>query len=316
MNDTDKFLFSIEPVVQTAEEARDIARKALARTEELATREPVNGRDGKDGRDGVDGAPGQKGLDGAPGSKGDKGDDGKDGRDGVDGADGLLGAPGAPGEKGDKGDPGDKGDDGAIGAEGPQGPQGPVGGDGIGINAQKYEPGAVYLEGTVVQHHFGQFFAAAKNTYAEPGESTDWERVGTLGLRHTGGFKEGRQYQVGDIYVKDYAGFQVMPDGTTKMLWPAPRVDKLIEAIKFGADLKGAGRTKYGNVIEVDMSGAVPPIVEAIAKEVDAQITKIAAEMVAKQDASVFAVTKQLAAQEDEVYRNVSVLRIQSKKYF
>jgi hypothetical protein len=84
--------------------------------------------------------------------------------------------------------------------------RGEKGADGVGIMAKQWEPG-VYREGTIVQHDIGRFSIALKDTASEPWASDDWQRIGTGGFRFCGLKREGREYQVGDIFIDDGSCF-------------------------------------------------------------------------------------------------------------
>jgi hypothetical protein len=107
-----------------------------------------------------------------------------------------LPEPGAPGRQGDKGDTGDKGD---------RGDTGDAGAAGIGVDSPAWKTG-VHRAGVIAQHHLGQHFRALVDTASEP-PGADWQRVGSGGFRLTGGFTEGRQYEDGDLFVRDFGLF-------------------------------------------------------------------------------------------------------------
>lgn len=94
---------------------------------------------------------------------------------------------------------------------------GPVGEPGAGIDSPYWQQ-KIYRSGSVVQHYLGQYFKSVVDTNAEPGSSSDWERVGSSGLRHRGGFKEDVTYSPGDIYSKDFGSFLVKDDGSHVLL--------------------------------------------------------------------------------------------------
>jgi hypothetical protein len=137
----------------------------------------------------VEGPPGRDGRDGAPGKDGREGVDGRDGRPGVGGRDGLDGAPGKDGAPGSDGLNGLHGKDGAPGTDGEPGRDGDPGCDGldgragIGLDTQNWVRGRTYAAGQLVQHHIGQLFRAGADTHEEPGDSANWERIGTTGMR-------------------------------------------------------------------------------------------------------------------------------------
>lgn len=97
-----------------------------------------------------------------------------------------------------------------------KGDQGEPGFDGIGINAPVWEA-KVYRDSSIVQHHFGQYFRALKDTAEEPGKSSDWERIGKAGFRWTGLKVAGRDYQDGDWYIDNGTTFMFL-DGKGRMI--------------------------------------------------------------------------------------------------
>lgn len=86
---------------------------------------------------------------------------------------------------------------------------GQSGAPGLGIDAPPFDPGKVWREGSVVTHFIGQHFKALRDTVSEPGVSDHWGRIGSGGFRMTGAFDEGREYQDGDLFVKDFGCFLV-----------------------------------------------------------------------------------------------------------
>jgi len=105
---------------------------------------------------------------------------------------------------------------GADGKDGAKGEKGQDGLHGAGLEAKSWESG-VYREGSMVQHHIGQFFKALKDTADEPGESADWERIGNAGFRFAKTFDKEAAYQNGDLYIKDYGLFGVF-NGEAKLI--------------------------------------------------------------------------------------------------
>jgi hypothetical protein len=99
-------------------------------------------------------------------------------------------------QDGEKGDPGHKGDRGDKGDCGPAG---------IGLDSPAWKTG-VHRAGVLVQHHLGQYFRALVDTASEPPDA-HWQRMGSGGFRLTGGFAEGRQYEDGDLFVRDFGLF-------------------------------------------------------------------------------------------------------------
>lgn len=135
-----------------------------------------------------------------------KGDTGERGEKGERGDTGDKGEPGDKGERGDTGDKGDPGEPGAPGDKGDTGERGEKGADGLGLDTPVWQAG-IHREGALVQHHVGQHYVAVKDTAAEPGESTDWQRVGTAGFRFAKAYSPDREYQDGDIYAKDFSTY-------------------------------------------------------------------------------------------------------------
>ena len=80
------------------------------------------------------------------------------------------------------------------------------GADGVGILAPVWKAG-IHREGALVQAHIGQFYRARADTAAEPGDSGDWERIGTAGFRLAPPWGEGRSYRPGDLFVRDFGLF-------------------------------------------------------------------------------------------------------------
>jgi hypothetical protein len=117
----------------------------------------------------------------------------------------LRGKDGQPGEDGADADPVAVAD--AIFERHADELAGADGKDGAGITAPTFEAGAVYREQAIVTHHLGRYYRALRDTVAEPGDSEDWERVGTSGLRVRGGFDAEADYVAGDLFVKDYGLF-------------------------------------------------------------------------------------------------------------
>lgn len=203
---------------------------------------------------------GDPGKDGDPGA-GEPGDPGKDadpdlivakllenatflektkGEPGKDGNPGEAAAPIDPAEivailKGDtafleaiKGQPGEsiKGDPG----ETIKGDPGRDGLDGVGLLAPTHEVNKVYREGSLVTAFIGQFFRAKVDTAAAPGDSDDWERVGTAGFRWRGLKPDEKSLKLGDIFVDNGSLFGFLGTKASMMVQrpkPAPHVTKV-----------------------------------------------------------------------------------------
>jgi hypothetical protein len=86
------------------------------------------------------------------------------------------------------------------------------------IHSEPWSVG-VYREGSVVKHFTGREYIAMQDTTEEPGDSTHWKRIGTHGLRDTGGFKDKHDYEPGDFYHKDGSTFYF--DGVNHRLFAA-----------------------------------------------------------------------------------------------
>lgn len=104
------------------------------------------------------------------------------------------------------------------GPEGTAGKDGKDGVDGAGIVLDYWEAG-IHRQGSVVLHYLGQYFRAKCDTVSEPGTDDTWERLGSAGFRHRGGFDAEKTYEVGDMYVKDFATFTCI--GTEHVLFAA-----------------------------------------------------------------------------------------------
>jgi uncharacterized protein YukE len=96
--------------------------------------------------------------------------------------------------------------EGPKGEKGQDGWNGKDGNDGVGIILDYWKAG-IHREGSLVLHYLGQYFRAKCDTISEPGIDDTWERLGSAGFRHRGGFDPEKTYEVGDMYVKDFATF-------------------------------------------------------------------------------------------------------------
>lgn len=104
------------------------------------------------------------------------------------------------------------------GPQGPTGNNGKDGSDGVGILVEAWKAG-IFREGKIVSHYLGQYFKAKCDTSTEPGTDDTWERLGSTGFRHRGGYDAEKAYEVGDLYVKDFATFACL--GAEHVLWAA-----------------------------------------------------------------------------------------------
>ena len=187
------------------------------------------GRDGADGKDGVSpdveavakaladqhadvlrGLPGADGADGAPGR-----DAAPEAVADVLKADpdfiaAIKGEQGPQGERGEKGDAGEAGRDGADGKDAdPVAVAKALVQDEAFLNSVEETPWSpgIYREGKRVSAYTGRSYVAVCDTTDEPGDSPHWKRIGTNGIRDTGGYDEKRAYEPGDFYHKDGATF-------------------------------------------------------------------------------------------------------------
>lgn len=129
----------------------------------------------------------------------------------------LVGAPGADAEPAAPGQPGERGADGA------------------GLLAPMHVADKVYREGVTVMAYLGQYYRAKCDTAAMPGESDDWERIGTAGFRWRG--LKPAVVKQGDIYIDDGSMFAVFDD-VGKMVVQRPKAaPKLLSATITGNKL-------------------------------------------------------------------------------
>ena len=61
------------------------------------------------------------------------------------------------------------------------------------MQAEPWKAG-IYRSGTLVAHYIGRLYCATKDTTDEPGDSPDWQRIGTAGERHVGGYSDARGF--------------------------------------------------------------------------------------------------------------------------
>lgn len=202
----------------------------------------IKGEPGKDGEPGTDGQPGADGEPGADGKDADpdqvaealKSDEsflqavrGKDGEPGKDGADGKDAPAVDPSEvaaalKSDQAFVTT-----LVGPPGTDGERGEAGADGAGLTTPMHVVGKVYREGTSVMAYLGQYFRAKCDTAGVPGDSEDWERIGTAGFRWRGLKPEEKSLSQGDIFIDDgsmFAVFDDVPKMVVQRPKPAPRV--------------------------------------------------------------------------------------------
>ena len=165
------------------------------------------------------------------------------------------------------------------------------GDQGIGLQASPWVKGGVYRKGALVQHDFGRLAMAKKDTYAEPGKSDDWERVGSCGMRWCGVKKDGRAYQAGDLYIHDGTVFLVLEDGAEgKMFCKRPRDGKDGLPGRDGADAPRPAELRMvddyqtlalvwddGTVSEAQLPEGIKFVVEAVAylKDIQGDLAKL-----------------------------------------
>ncbi len=131
----------------------------------------------------------------------------------------------------------------------------------------------VHRSGVTVSHHLGMLFRASADTVAEPGDSPDWERIGTGGFRLCGGFDASRQYMLGDIVMKDYGSFVVDGDGEARLL--AGRGSKGEQGPAGRIEITGVrvrGSSVVFDVVDSTgkhaVSGDLEPLVDAIVRAI------------------------------------------------
>lgn len=93
------------------------------------------------------------------------------------------------------------------------------------LDAPAWAPG-VHRKGAIVQHFHGQYFEAAADTAAEPGDGVAWRRLGLHGFRYRGLYIDGAEYETGDLVARD-GGMLLQTEST--LTWLA---------------IRGAGRRK------------------------------------------------------------------------
>ena len=130
----------------------------------------------------------------------------------------------------------------------PAGEAGADGADGLGFNLKSWE-NKIHREGSVVQHFIGQAYKALVDTNDEPGDSSDWERVGSNGFRWTGVKKADHDYQDGDLYI----------DGGTTFMWQGGKGYMFAQRGKNGKDGSDGKAGKDGadanNIIDLTIVG-------------------------------------------------------------
>lgn len=132
--------------------------------------------------------------------------------------------------------------------------RGQAGKDGItsivtDTTVKAWAPEALHLEGSIVTHFLGRKYMAVRDTTEEPGESSDWQRVGTEGMRLRGDHKG---IEEGDLFIKDFSLWGFM-GGAEKLLVGRPRVDhaklarEVVELGEVGAHLEHAVTKHLGS---------------------------------------------------------------------
>lgn len=249
--------------------------------------EALRGKDGlpgKDGADGKDASPeavaeiivakhadilrGEKGADGKDGAPGMDGKDGAPGRDGVDGksVDPIEVATLVHSKFGEmlKGADGKDGKDGVsvtaadvaveLLTKHADAIRGEAGRDGItsvvtDTDTKQYCKGVAYDEGVIVTHFLGRKYIALCDTIEEPGDSAEWERIGTDGLR----FREDHKgVENGDLFIKEYSLWGMF-DGQERLLVARPKVDYK-QVAKMAADDAGLRDAIKGSLAEFAQS--------------------------------------------------------------
>ena len=238
------------------------------------------GEPGKDGQPGKDGEPGADGKDASPDQVAEvlKGDatflDSVKGNDGAPGADGANGQDGAAADPSEvaailKSDPefvdqlkGEPGQDGLPGNDGKDGL------DGAGLETPEYRAGKVYREGSTVTAYVGQYYRAKCDTAAIPGQSDDWERIGTAGFRWRGLKPEESTLKYGDIFIDGGSLFGFFGEKASMMVQrpkPAPSIAKF---------------TLTGNQLKIAMTNAEEftvhlPVQVDLSKQVEKLSSKV-----------------------------------------
>lgn len=148
------------------------------------------------------------------------------------------------------------------GEDGQDGKDGEKGADGLGAEVPQWEPG-IYREGATVQAHLGQFYRAEVDTVAIPGESRDWRRLGTCGLRWRGLKPEADSLALGDLYIDGGSLFGVLSEKGPSMLLQRAKPTPALKGLR----LKGnelSAQLSSGESLSVTL-----PDVEALAKSLD-----------------------------------------------
>ena len=133
---------------------------------------------------------------------------------------------GPAGDRGERGDKGERGEEGAapsaedVAAALRELPEFVAAATPDVLHPPPWQPG-IHRKGAVVGAFMGRLYCAEKDTAAEPGESADWCRVGTQGMRHIGGLGEATLLEPGDIYTKNASTF-VFDGARSWLLAPRP----------------------------------------------------------------------------------------------
>jgi hypothetical protein len=158
-----------------------------------------------------------------------------------------------------------KGKDGETGAPGQQGEPGITTVEVIAKHDATPWIAGIHRQDSIVQHFLGRLYVAKCDTTEEPGDSDHWQRLGLSGMRFTGGHKKDHDYEVGDIYVKDYSAF--MWDGEKAHLIAARQ--KETPAIEVAKSL--IAQPKF---LEQVIGGLAPDLKQAVDVVVSEEITK------------------------------------------
>lgn len=102
--------------------------------------------------------------------------------------------------------------------------------DGAGIFADEHVDGKVYREGKVVTAFIGQYYRAKCDTAETPGDSDEWERVGTAGFRWRGLKPEEKSLKLGDLYIDGGSMFGML-SSKAAMIVQRPKPAPVVKSI-------------------------------------------------------------------------------------
>lgn len=170
---------------------------------------------------------------------------------------------------------------------------------GLGIDTKAFVEGQIYREGTFVTAHMGQTFKALKDTVATPGDSSDWERIGSGGFRMTGPYSAEKEYKDGDMFIRDFGCFLVYQGESKLLAGRGPEGKRGLPGLN-GTDGKDgstllAGEQKDAKLIllfsdregkvetvEFDLAPAVEKMLDAQRKSMELGFEDLVSEMVTK----------------------------------